>query len=157
MTETSEDVGYILGSDYRTETVTALEESKKQPSEIAEKTGIKISHVSRALNQLSERGLVEVLNPEAKKGRLYALTDDGQEVLEDLDTQNDTTDVDTSGNTKSEPRSGVFIEIDEKDSIVDLQLKALDEAGNEFIAGEVIPEPGRYELRKVSDDPESRK
>lgn len=159
---TWDQAGYIRGSDYRTATATALEESKKQPSEIAEETGIAISHVSRALKQLRERDLVQVLNPDAKKGRLYALTDEGRAALENVNTRDDTTDSDTTNDdmmeedaAESDTReslSGVFIEIDENNSVVGLQLKVLDESGDKFIAGEIAPEPGRYELRKVSDD-----
>lgn len=49
-------------------------------------------------------------------------------------------------------QDGVFIEIDEEDAIVGLQLRAIDEGGAGFVAGGLIPEPGRYELIKVDSD-----
>ncbi|UHQ98249.1 hypothetical protein HYG81_19385 (plasmid) [Natrinema zhouii] len=115
--------------------------------DVLDELGRKVAVVGRWTLVVQEHDLVQVLNPDAKRGRLYSLTDDGREVLGELVDQNDTSDENTR-----DARSGVFIRISEDDSIVGLQLKALDESGNDFVAGGLIPEPGRYELRKVSDD-----
>lgn len=48
---------------------------------------------------------------------------------------------------------GVFIDINEDGAIVGLQLRALDENGQGFIAGGYDDlEAGRYELRKVEEE-----
>ena len=54
------------------------------PSEISHETNIHNNNVSRALKQLKQNGLVYLINPDAKKGRLYRLTDEGMEVLKNL-------------------------------------------------------------------------
>src|SRR5256885_15475918 len=55
------------------------------PSQLAEETALRIVHVSRALRELSGRGLVECLTPDVKaRGRLYGLTPDGAALLSEL-------------------------------------------------------------------------
>ena len=47
----------------------------KMPSEIAKETNLQPSQVSHALNDLKNRDLVMCLNENAKKDRLYEVTD----------------------------------------------------------------------------------
>ena len=56
----------------------------KIPSQIAADTGIKLNHISNVLNQLKEKGLIRLINPEVKKGRIYELTDVGLEIAKEL-------------------------------------------------------------------------
>ena len=51
------------------------------PSVIARNTDIYTNHISKVLNQLKEHGLVECINPEAKRGRFYRLTEKGEEIV----------------------------------------------------------------------------
>ena len=62
----------------------ALEDNVKIPSVIARDSGIKTNHISKVLSELRAHGLVECINPEVRKGRLYRLTDIGEEVVEHL-------------------------------------------------------------------------
>jgi len=48
------------------------------PKEISEATGIRSDHVSRQLQQLKDKELVRVLNPDAARYRYYTLTEKGQ-------------------------------------------------------------------------------
>jgi DNA-binding MarR family transcriptional regulator len=58
-----------------------LADSAAAPSKIAADTDCAASHVSRALNDLRERELVDLLVPESrKKGRIYGITDQGREI-----------------------------------------------------------------------------
>lgn len=76
-----EHVGYIKASDYRKAVLLALDGKPQVPSELEERTGIDIAHVSRATGELREKGLVTLLVPEeTKKGRVYGLTDEGREL-----------------------------------------------------------------------------
>lgn len=77
--------GYVISSSHRRSIVKELEGKPRTPSELADRLDLAISHVSQLLKGLSERGVVECLNPEERKGRLYGLTDDGRWVLERLD------------------------------------------------------------------------
>lgn len=84
-----EVIGYVVSSRYRLEVLERLAESPAPPSTIAEDTGSAVSHVSRGLQDLKKRGLVDLLVPESrKKGRIYGITDDGREVWETIEAQN---------------------------------------------------------------------
>ena len=56
----------------------------KIPSAIARDSGIRTNHISKVLSELKAHELVECINPEVKKGRLYRLTDKGEKVTENL-------------------------------------------------------------------------
>ena len=62
----------------------SLDGEVKIPSEIAKDAGIFQNHISNTLRQLKEHKLVECINPEVKKGRLYRLTDNGDYVVKNL-------------------------------------------------------------------------
>jgi len=77
-------LGYVKASWYRTETIQAMDRPIL-PSELEEQTGIEQAHISRALNELREKGIIELLvSEDTKKGRLYGLTEQGQEIQEAL-------------------------------------------------------------------------
>jgi DNA-binding MarR family transcriptional regulator len=82
-------VGYVISSTYRIRVLRRLAESPAPPSKIAEDTDCATSHVSRALVDLRENGLVYLLVPEGrKKGRIYGITDRGREIWETIEAQN---------------------------------------------------------------------
>lgn len=84
-----DEVSYVISSSYRVESLQQLAEGPATPSQIAEKTGQSIAHVSRALQELRESGLVELLVSEnRKKGRVYGVTEDGRTVWETIERQN---------------------------------------------------------------------
>ena len=62
----------------------SLDGEVKIPSEIANDTEIFQNHISNTLRQLKEHELIECINPEVKKGRLYRLTDKGEKVIKKL-------------------------------------------------------------------------
>lgn len=87
MTEDWEGVGFVVSSRYRLIVLRRLAEGPASPSTIATDADVAISHVSRALTELRERSLVELLVPEPrKKGRIYGLTDEGETVWEQVDS-----------------------------------------------------------------------
>ena len=81
----NETLEYVQRSKYRQNVLKALENDVLMPKEIAEQSGIKTNHVSKVLSELRSKGLVELLNPEVKKGRIYRLTSLGDEIVEHLD------------------------------------------------------------------------
>jgi DNA-binding MarR family transcriptional regulator len=83
MSETWDAAGYVTSSRYRLSVCRHLSrEGPDLPSRIAEELDLAQPHVSRALSELRERGVVELLVPESQqKGRLYGLTDDGRRAL----------------------------------------------------------------------------
>lgn len=80
-------LGFITASKYRRAAVAGLVESRAStPSALADSSDCDIAHISRALGELRERDLVELLvDEDTKKGRLYGLTDAGREIAEELD------------------------------------------------------------------------
>jgi DNA-binding MarR family transcriptional regulator len=81
MSEDWDLIGYVISSQYRVAVLGRLAESPATPSRIADDTDIAVTHVSRALGGFRERDLVELLVPEErKKGRVYGITDQGQEI-----------------------------------------------------------------------------
>jgi len=89
MTEYSEEIieflVYVKPSKYRQEILISLEDGKlKIPSEIARDIGTITSHVSSHLSGLKERNLIRCINEEARKGRLYHITENGKKVLKHI-------------------------------------------------------------------------
>lgn len=75
-------IGYIVASEYRVNVLKSLTEDIKVPSVIAEEINLRTNHVSNVLRELKDKDLVICLNEDAKKGRLYKITQRGEEVLE---------------------------------------------------------------------------
>ena len=79
------EISYVQMSKYRTKVMKALEGSVKIPSVIAKDSGIRTNHISKVLRELKEHELVECINPDVRKGRLYRLTDKGDGVVKNLE------------------------------------------------------------------------
>src|SRR5439155_2690537 len=79
------DFSFVVSSGYREKVLSSLAPKPKVPRQLADETDLRVVHVSRALRELSDRGLVECLTPEVKaRGRLYGLTPDGAALLGEL-------------------------------------------------------------------------
>ena len=81
----NEEIEYVKKSQYRLRVMKCLEGEVKMPSVIARETNIIQNHMSKVLNQLMEHDLIECINPEAKKGRIYRMTEKGEELVKYLD------------------------------------------------------------------------
>lgn len=89
MTEVWEEIGFVISSQYRIAVLRRLAEGPATPSQIATDADRSISHISRALHRLREHGLVELLVPEErKKGRVYGITEQGEEIWERIEAEN---------------------------------------------------------------------
>ena len=64
----------------------SLDGEVKIPSEIVNDTEIFQNHISNTLRQLKEHKLIECINPEVRKGRLYRLTEKGKTVSKNINT-----------------------------------------------------------------------
>ena len=78
------EISYIKISSYRTKVIKTLEDDVLMPSQIARNSDLRQNHISNVLNQLKEHELVECINPEVRKGRLYRLTDKGEKLVKNL-------------------------------------------------------------------------
>ena len=75
---------YVLISKYRERTLKSIGDNVKIPTHIAKDSGIRTNHISKVLSELKSKDIVECINEEARKGRLYRLTDTGKEVLDTI-------------------------------------------------------------------------
>lgn len=81
---------YLASSTYRRSVAEELHDDEKTPSEIEAEVPIHWGHVSRALTQLRDNDLAELLVPEdTKKGRVYGLTEKGEQTLAALQERDD--------------------------------------------------------------------
>lgn len=77
-------VSLVKSSQYRWKILKTIGDGIKMPSEIAKEVKIRLNHVSMFLTDLKRNGLVECLNEETRKGRLYQLTKLGKDVITKL-------------------------------------------------------------------------
>lgn len=83
-----DEIGYIISSRYRVIALRRLSVGPATPSQIATDEDVGIAHVSRALQDLRERSLVDLLvSEDRKKGRVYGLTDEGEAIWETIDAE----------------------------------------------------------------------
>ena len=76
------EISYVNISKYRTKVMKTLD--GEIPTAIARDSGIRTNHVSKVLSELKAHELIECINPEARKGRLYRLTDRGDDLVKNL-------------------------------------------------------------------------
>lgn len=79
------ELSHVQISTYRTRVMKSLEDGVKIPSQIAKDSDILQNHISNILRQLKEHELVECINPEVRKGRLYRHTDKGELIIKNLE------------------------------------------------------------------------
>lgn len=81
----NETLEFVQRSKYRQNVLKALDGNVLMPKEIAECSGIKTNHASKVLSELKSKELIELINPEARKGRLYRITISGKGIVKRLD------------------------------------------------------------------------
>ena len=78
------EISYVQISKYREKVMKSLEGEVKIPSQIAKDSDIRVNHISKVLSELKAHELIECINPEVRKGRLYRLTDKGDEIVKNI-------------------------------------------------------------------------
>ena len=82
-------ISFVIRSRYRVNTLDRLSDDPATPSRIASDQGVLITHVSRALNELGDRGLIELLvSGDRRKGRVYGITECGEKVWDRMNEEN---------------------------------------------------------------------
>jgi len=82
--ETINLLSFVKSSKYRVKILVFIGKQTKIPSEIAKEINLSNTHTSKYLKSLKEKQLIKCLNEEAKRGRLYQLTDKGKEIVKEL-------------------------------------------------------------------------
>jgi len=77
-------LSFVKSSKYRVKILNFIGKQTKIPSEIAKEINLSNTHTSKYLKSLKEKHLIICLNEEARRGRLYQLTDKGKEILKEL-------------------------------------------------------------------------
>lgn len=89
MTPDWNQISFVISSSHRRAVLKRLATGPATPSQIADDTDISISHVSRALSSLRDESLVELLvSEERRKGRVYGITDHGNDVWATIEAEN---------------------------------------------------------------------
>ena len=78
------EISYVEISSYRKKVMKSLDGEVLIPTQIARNSEIRPNHISKVLAELKAHELVECINPEVRKGRLYRLTDKGDEIVKNL-------------------------------------------------------------------------
>lgn len=77
-------ISLIKSSSYRHKILESIGVNIMTPAELARSTGFRLNHVSMYLTEMKEAGLINCLNEDSKKGRLYQLTDLGKKTIKYL-------------------------------------------------------------------------
>ena len=78
------EISYVEISSYRKKVMKSLDGEVLIPTQIARNSEIRPNHISKVLAELKAHELVECINPEVRKGRLYRLTNKGDEVVKNI-------------------------------------------------------------------------
>ncbi|AQL42082.1 transcriptional regulator [Halorientalis sp. IM1011] len=82
-------VSLVVSSQYRIAVLRHLAEGPATPSRIASDADLGIAHISRALQTLNQEGCVELLvSEDRRKGRVYGVTETGEEVWDTIMREN---------------------------------------------------------------------
>ena len=81
---------YVEVSTYRNRVMSSLygDEVYKTPIQIAKESNIRPNHISKVLHELKKCSLVQCINEERRKGRLYCLTEKGKQICDHMVLQN---------------------------------------------------------------------
>lgn len=86
--EISEEMGFVTASGYRVQVMQLLSDGGVHtPKEMADTLDMLSSNLSRATTELQEKGLVECINPEVRKGKMKRITTKGKEVMKALENE----------------------------------------------------------------------
>lgn len=78
------EYGYVISSKYRKLAVLALLNHPKIPTQISAEVNSPLGHISRALRELTAHKITTCINPKNVKGRMYALTKEGEKIAKQL-------------------------------------------------------------------------
>ena len=85
--EILKEISYVEISSYRKKVMKSLDGEVLIPTQIERNSEIRPNHISKVLAELKAHELVECINPEVRKGRLYRLTDKGEEVTKNINLE----------------------------------------------------------------------
>ena len=75
-----DDVSFVLGSKTR-KAVLAKLHVEKTPTMLAQELHTSTPNISRALRELESKGLIELITPNSRVGKIFRATERGREVM----------------------------------------------------------------------------
>ena len=81
--EDIEQLSWVLRGKQRRDIIKHVD-GPQTPTKIAGKSGYSLNHTSKILNDFKKQGLVKLLNPKQKTGRLYQLTEKGKIIKDQI-------------------------------------------------------------------------
>lgn len=83
-----DQVSFVIRSQYRVTVLEHLSDGPATPSNIATYSDFSLSHISRALKELRDQGLVQLLVSEQQKvGRLYGVTHRAERIWSTIESE----------------------------------------------------------------------
>lgn len=76
-----ESLGWVKSSKYRIEIMKMIAETPLTPKEISDRLNLNLSNVSSYLAPMIKREIIVCLSNHLRKGRLYALSKKGKELI----------------------------------------------------------------------------
>lgn len=77
------DYSFVIRSKHRKKMFLALSESKT-PTELSKELGLNLGYISNIIISLLNRRLIECLNPEEKRHRLYRRSKKGEGLIKEI-------------------------------------------------------------------------
>ncbi len=74
---------WVMRGRQRRKVLEALNKPKL-PSQLKQEAGMSLTNLSKTLKSLEDKGMTECLTPNNKTGRVYALTEKGRAVREEM-------------------------------------------------------------------------
>jgi predicted transcriptional regulator len=82
-------ISFVIRSQYRVNTLNHLAAEPATPSRIASDQDVLLTHISRALDELNDQGLVELLvSDNQRKDRMYGITECGEDIWNRMNEEN---------------------------------------------------------------------
>ena len=78
-----DEAGFIQSGQKRKAVFLSLDKPRT-PTDISRIADVRVSNVWQKLKDLEDKGFVECMNPQAKKGRLYARTKKGEKIFKQI-------------------------------------------------------------------------
>lgn len=78
-------ISFVLASEYRKIIIKELKVNYRTPKALSEKIEKPMSHTSKTLKELKDKDIVICKTPKKRKGRIYDLTELGEEIFREIE------------------------------------------------------------------------
>lgn len=79
-----DEIYFVTGNKIRFRILISLKKNRKTPSDLSKDLPFPITHISTSLKKLEQVGLVECLDPSARKNKYFQITKRGTDLLSEI-------------------------------------------------------------------------